>query len=49
MNGKYLNKIIHGDTLQVLSGLEDNSIDLVLTDSPYFMETKHRNMLWEVV
>ena len=38
MNGEYLNTIIHGDTLQVLSGLEDNSIDLVLTDPPYFLD-----------
>ena len=36
MNGEYLNKIIHGDSLQVLSALDNNSIDLVLTDPPYF-------------
>ena len=32
---KYLNKIICGDCLEVLKGLPDNSIDLVLTDPPY--------------
>jgi len=32
---KYLNKIICGDCLEVLKGLPDNSVDLVLTDPPY--------------
>ena len=30
-----LNKVIHGDCLDVLKDMEDNSIDLVLTDPPY--------------
>jgi len=38
MNGEYLNKIIHGDSLRVLSMLDNNSIDLVLTDPPYFLD-----------
>ncbi|HBR18347.1 MAG: methyltransferase [Deltaproteobacteria bacterium RIFCSPLOWO2_12_FULL_43_16] len=38
MNGEHLNKIIHGDSLQILSGFDDNSIDLVLTDPPYFLD-----------
>ncbi len=38
MSGEYLNKIIHGDTLQVLSTIDNNSIDLVLTDPPYFLD-----------
>lgn len=38
MNGKYLNKIIHGDALKVLFMFNDNSIDLVLTDPPYFLD-----------
>lgn len=38
MNGEYLNKIINGDSLRVLSMLADNSIDLVLTDPPYFLD-----------
>lgn len=32
---KYLNKIIHGDCLEVMKELPDKSIDLVLTDPPY--------------
>lgn len=38
MSGEYLNKIIHGDSLRVLSMLDNNSIDLVLTDPPYFLD-----------
>lgn len=30
--------IIHGDSIEILSGMSDNSIDLVLTDPPYFLE-----------
>ena len=30
-----LNKIIHGDCLEVLKEIEDNSIDAVVTDPPY--------------
>ncbi len=33
-----MNKIILGDSLKVLDKLEDNSIDLVLTDPPYFLD-----------
>ena len=32
-----MNKLIHGDCLEELKKLEDNSIDLVLTDPPYFI------------
>lgn len=32
---KYINKIIEGDCLEVMRGLPDNSVDLVLTDPPY--------------
>lgn len=38
MNGKYLNKIIHGDALQILPDIADNTVDLVLTDPPYFLD-----------
>ncbi len=38
MNGEYLDKIIHGDSLQILSEFDDNSIDLALTDPPYFLD-----------
>jgi len=37
-NGEYINKIFHSDALKLLPKLEDNSIDLVLTDPPYFLD-----------
>lgn len=33
-----INNILHGDALQLLPGLESNSVDLVLTDPPYFLD-----------
>ena len=38
MNDEYLNKIIHGDSLQILAEIDAGSIDLVLTDPPYFLD-----------
>jgi len=38
MNDKYINNLIVGDAFTELSRLEDNSIDLVLTDPPYFLD-----------
>lgn len=35
---KYLNKIIHGDCLQVMKEMPDKSMDLVLTDPPFEKE-----------
>lgn len=35
---KYINKVIHGDCLEVMKQLPDKSIDLVLTDPPYGMD-----------
>lgn len=35
---KFLDKVICGDALQVLSELPSNSIDIVLTDPPYFLD-----------
>lgn len=32
---KYLNKIIQGDCLEVMRGMPDKCVDLVLTDPPY--------------
>lgn len=37
-NKKYLNKIILGNALEILVALKDNSIDIVLTDPPYFLD-----------
>lgn len=34
----YINKIINGDCLEVMKGIPDKSIDLVLTDPPYEAE-----------
>lgn len=31
----YINKIIYGDCLEVMKGIPDKSVDLVLTDPPY--------------
>ena len=33
-----LNEIICGDTFEILDKIEDNTIDLVLTDPPYFLD-----------
>jgi len=32
---EYLNKVIQGDCLEVMKGIPDESIDLILTDPPY--------------
>lgn len=37
-NKNILNKIIQGDVLEVLPNIEDNSIDIVFTDPPYFLD-----------
>jgi len=39
-----INKITQGDALEVMKDIEDNSIDLVLTDPPYLInyKTNHR-------
>jgi DNA modification methylase len=34
-NGRIINKIIHGDSLQVLKQLPDASVDLIFTSPPY--------------
>ncbi len=38
MNEKFLNKIVTGDALRLLNDLEDSSVDLILTDPPYFLD-----------
>ena len=32
---EYLNKILHGDCLEVLKMIPDDSIDLIVTSPPY--------------
>jgi DNA modification methylase len=38
VNKEYLNKMIHADAMEVLPLLEENSVDVVLTDPPYFLD-----------
>jgi DNA modification methylase len=33
-----IDQIIHGDALKILDELDSESIDLVLTDPPYFLD-----------
>ncbi|MFW6389852.1 MAG: DNA methyltransferase [Halanaerobiales bacterium] len=42
-NEDFLNKIIHGDSMKLLDKLEENSIDVVLTDPPYFLDKMDNN------
>ncbi len=44
-NNNLINKIILGDSLEILSTIKDNSIDVVLTDPPYFLDKLDNN--WE--
>jgi site-specific DNA-methyltransferase (adenine-specific) len=46
---KNLDTIIHGDSLEKLAELESASIDLVLTDPPYFLDKMDNNWKHEVV
>lgn len=38
MNSEYLNKVTMGDSEELLEKLESNSIDIVITDPPYFLD-----------
>lgn len=38
-----LNSVIHGDCLEVMKGIPDKSIDLILTDPPYNVGIKYEN------
>lgn len=48
-NQKFLNKIIEGDSLKTMAEIEDNSVDLVLTDPPYFLDKLDNNWDYEKV
>ncbi len=48
-NNNFINQIILGDSLKVLSEIEDNSIDVVLTDPPYFLDKMDNNWKYEKV
>lgn len=43
MNDEFINKIILGDAEKILPEIIDNSIDLVLTDPPYFLDKMDNN------
>jgi len=43
MNNKMINKIIFGDAEEVLRRIKSNSIDLALTDPPYFLDKMDNN------
>jgi DNA modification methylase len=38
VNVNFLNQIVHADVMEVLPRLEKNSVDVVLTDPPYFLD-----------
>ena len=40
---EFINKILLGDALKLLESLPKNSIDLVLTDPPYFLDKMDNN------
>lgn len=40
---EYINEIIHGDAMKVLDKMPDNTIDIVLTDPPYFLDKMDNN------
>ncbi len=48
-NKKFLNKIICDNALNVLPQIESNSIDLVITDPPYFLDKLDNQWNHEVV
>ncbi len=48
-NQKFLNKIIEGDSLKTMAEIENNSVDLVLTDPPYFLDKLDNNWDYEKV
>jgi site-specific DNA-methyltransferase (adenine-specific) len=48
-NKDFVNKIICADTIKLLPRIEDNSIDIVLTDPPYFLDKLDNNWDHEAV
>ena len=45
---QYINKVINGDNLEVLSKLPNNSIDLIITSPPYFQQRDYGNGINEI-
>jgi site-specific DNA-methyltransferase (adenine-specific) len=48
-NEQYINRIYHIDALEFLPKLDNNSIDLILTDPPYFLDKLDEKWSPEVV
>src|SRR3990167_2392926 len=48
-NNKFINKIVCANTLELLPQFEENSIDVVLTDPPYFLDKLDNNWDYEEV
>lgn len=46
---KMINRIIIGDSQKILENIEDNTIDLVLTDPPYFLDKMDNNWDHKIV
>ena len=44
----YINKIIQGDCLEVMKGIPDKSVDLVLTDPPYGVTANEKDVVVEL-
>mgnify|MGYP000902855277 CR=1 FL=1 len=49
MNDNFINKLINGKAELILPEIEDNSIDIVLTDPPYFLDKLDNNWTPETV
>ena len=41
---KYANKILNGDAFDWLFKMDDNSVDVIFTDPPYFLDQNGRYM-----
>ena len=48
-NNKFLNKILHGDCVEILKKISENSIDLVITSPPYDNLRSYRAWLCEYI
>ena len=48
-NNQFINKIICADALELLAQIEKDSIDVVLTDPPYFLDKLDNNWNYEEV
>lgn len=49
MNSLFLNKITCGDIVDIIKQIEDNSIDVIFTDPPYFIDKMDSNWSFKTV